>query len=86
MRDNIIEPESMKAALAWLKSADINPRDAKLLKAKMAVTSDIPVIQALQSLIACARAHPYGNVARIMRKRKLMETHHLTYWVSDDDV
>jgi hypothetical protein len=49
MRDKIIEPETMKAALAWLKSADINKRDAKLLKAKMAVTSDIPLIQALQS-------------------------------------
>jgi hypothetical protein len=73
MRDITIEPESMDAALAWLDSADKDARYAKLLKAKMAVQSDYPVIQALQSLIAFVRKHPYGKVARIMRKRKLME-------------
>jgi hypothetical protein len=85
MQDTTIESESMKAALAWLDSADKNPRDAKLLKAKMAVQSYVPLIQALQSLIAYARVHPYGKVARIMRKRKLMEGARLTCWIEEPE-
>jgi hypothetical protein len=85
MREITIEPESMEAALAWLDSADKEKRDAKLLKAKMADQSDYSVIQALQSLIAYARVHPYGKVARIMRKRKLMERIGLTCWVEEPE-
>ena len=86
MRSTPIEPEFMYAALVWLHSADKVARDAKLLKAKMAVQSDLPLIQALQSLIAYARVHPYGNVARIMRKRKLMDGFRLTCWVEEPEV
>jgi hypothetical protein len=86
MREITIEPESMEAALAWLDSADKEKRDAKLLKAKMADQSDYSVIQALQSLIAYARVHPYGKVACIMRKRKLMERIGLTCWVEEPEV
>jgi hypothetical protein len=83
MRDITIEPENMDAALAWLDRADKDARCARLLKAKMASQSDYQVIQALQSLIAYVRAHPDGKVARIMRKRRLMERVALSSWVEE---
>jgi hypothetical protein len=72
--DIFVTEHGMNDALAALDKADKSARYAKFLKVKILdFAQRDPMIDALRSLVAYARAHPAGHIHSIMTKRGFLD-------------